>query len=119
GATPVSGRVLLRTGCPGAGRGGSPGLRGGCGGGSLFCCRNLSCASCCMVLRSSWDATGTAGGFFSPGRETIGLTGCLGSTNLTPRVSTRRTGGGVGVTGVGGRVGANGLGMAFASTAGG
>ena len=32
GATPVSGRVLLRTGCPGAGRGGSPGLRGGCWG---------------------------------------------------------------------------------------
>ena len=28
-----------------------------------------------------------AGGFFSPGRETIGLTGCLGSTNLTPRGS--------------------------------
>ena len=40
------------------------------------------------------------GGFFSPGRETIGLTGCLGSTNRTPRGSDSSDwrGGGGGVT---------------------
>jgi hypothetical protein len=68
-----------------------------------------------MVFRSSWEAAGGAGGFFSPGSETIGLTICLGSTKRTPRGSCLRTCGGGTAVGVGS--GAGGFGTALASGA--